>query len=116
LIDANETAGLLGISRYTLLQKWSRRPGFPEPYDDGYRYLWDPRAINAWKAENRVQRRTLAARETAELLGIEVRSLYSYMGKPGFPEPVRRRDRRLFFDAHEVALWRAQHPARRRPA
>lgn len=54
------------------------------------------------------------ADEAADLLGIERRSLYTYVRRlKGFPQPTVI-GRTLLFDRRELADWRAKHPARRK--
>ncbi|WP_329311645.1 helix-turn-helix transcriptional regulator [Streptomyces sp. NBC_01262] len=54
------------------------------------------------------------ADEAAELLGVERRSVYTYVQRlKGFPQPVRV-GRTLLFDRRALLQWRAAHPARRR--
>jgi predicted DNA-binding transcriptional regulator AlpA len=54
------------------------------------------------------------ADEAADLLGIERRSLYTYVRRlKGFPQPVKV-GRTLLFDRESLLGWRAKHPARQR--
>ncbi len=56
----------------------------------------------------------LTADQAAELLGIQVRSVYySVQRVPGFPQP-QRIGRTLLFAEAELRSWRAAHPARKR--
>jgi predicted DNA-binding transcriptional regulator AlpA len=54
------------------------------------------------------------ADEAAELLGIERRSVYTYVRRlRGFPQPVKI-GRALLFDRQALTDWRAKHPARQK--
>jgi len=54
----------------------------------------------------------LTTDEAAELLGIEQRSVYTYVQRlEGFPQPVRV-GRTLLFERQALLDWRARHPAR----
>lgn len=56
----------------------------------------------------------LTADEAADLLGVERRSIYTYVRRmPGFPQPTKI-GRTLLFDEQELLGWRAKHPARQR--
>jgi excisionase family DNA binding protein len=56
----------------------------------------------------------LTTDEAADLLGVERRSLYTYVRRmPGFPQPTKI-GRTLLFNEQELLDWRAKHPARRR--
>lgn len=56
----------------------------------------------------------LTADEAADLLGIERRSLYTYVRRlEGFPQPVKV-GRTLLFDRRALLGWRAKHPSRRK--
>lgn len=53
------------------------------------------------------------ADEAAGLLGIERRSVYTYVRRlKGFPQPVTI-GRTLFFDRRALLEWRANHPSRK---
>lgn len=54
----------------------------------------------------------LTTDEVADLLGIERRSVYTYVQRlKGFPQPVRI-GRTLLFERHALLDWRAKHPKR----
>lgn len=56
----------------------------------------------------------LTTDEAAELLGIDRRSVYTYVQRlDGFPQPERI-GRTLLFDRRALLDWRAKHPARNR--
>ena len=56
------------------------------------------------------------ADEAADLLGIERRSVYTYVRRSeGFPQPVKV-GRALLFNREALADWRARHPARQKRA
>jgi excisionase family DNA binding protein len=56
----------------------------------------------------------VTADEAAELLGVERRSIYTYVRRlKGFPQP-RMVGRTLLFDRDALLKWRAAHPARRK--
>lgn len=56
----------------------------------------------------------VTADEAADLLGIERRSVYSYVHRlKGFPQPTRV-GRALLFNRKALHEWRATHPARRK--
>lgn len=56
----------------------------------------------------------LTTDEAAELLGIDRRSVYTYVQRlKGFPQPERI-GRTLLFDRQSLLEWRANHPARQR--
>ncbi|MFD6415323.1 helix-turn-helix domain-containing protein [Streptomyces sp. NPDC060194] len=56
------------------------------------------------------------ADEAAELLGVERRSVYTYVRRlKGFPQP-KKVGRTLLFDRRALHDWRAAHPKRRRSA
>ncbi|MET7687982.1 helix-turn-helix domain-containing protein [Streptomyces sp. NPDC005483] len=57
----------------------------------------------------------LTTDEAAELLGVERRSVYTYVQRlAGFPQPERI-GRTLLFERKALLEWRAKHPRRRRP-
>ena len=56
----------------------------------------------------------VTADEAAELLGIERRSVYTYVHRlKGFPQPTKI-GRTLLFDRQALISWRKAHPARKR--
>jgi prophage regulatory protein len=56
----------------------------------------------------------LTADEAADLLGIERRSIYTYVRRmPEFPQPTKV-GRTLLFEQQALLKWRDGHPARQR--
>ncbi|MDX5563791.1 helix-turn-helix domain-containing protein [Streptomyces sp. ID05-04B] len=56
----------------------------------------------------------LTTDEAAELLGVDRRSVYTYVQRlEGFPQPERI-GRTLLFERQALLDWRAKHPRRRR--
>ena len=55
----------------------------------------------------------VTAQEAAELLGIQLASVYLYVRRlDGFPRPAKV-GRTLLFDRAALLAWRQQHPARK---
>lgn len=56
----------------------------------------------------------MTADEAADLLGIERRSVYTYVRRSeGFPQPVKV-GRALLFNREALTNWRTKHPARQK--
>ncbi|MDX2532290.1 helix-turn-helix transcriptional regulator [Streptomyces scabiei] len=56
----------------------------------------------------------VTADEAADLLGVDRRSIYTYVRRlKGFPQPTTV-GRTLLFDREALLNWRAAHPARRK--